>query len=342
MALNINNSKVLFISANSFPPTAGDSLYSYGIIKELSIDNDLTVLSLSSLEAKGYEADFNCRWIHCQERFNRWKHLVRYLKNGSLSIIGPVQIGKDILSAEWDYVVVDHLRSYGMISNQLKNLKYLELVYLAHNVEYMNRIQKISFGESAREKLLEYLNWAIFFQEKRLIRRATKVFALSEYDAYIFRNRFLKKEIGIQFPIYPFEAKSKRNQGNGILLIGSLEWFPNRLGVEDFLSSLAEEVLEKREVYIVGKLPRGFNVKWDKANINFLGFIEDLESIYQRCEFLVVPNKYGTGIKMKVLDGIQNGLKVLAVKEAALGYSSSTKNLIVFSSINEINEFLLK
>lgn len=339
MALGISNSKVLFVSANIYPPVAGDSLFSFGVIQELLDKNNVTVLTLSSIEAEG---NVHCDWITCQERFKKAKHLVRYINHRSLSIVGPVQLDKELISKEWDYVVIDHLRSYGMISNVLHRLRFSELIYIAHNVEYLNRIQKIAFSTSMKETLLGYLNIGIFFQEKRLINRAEKVFALSEYDAFVLRNRFMKKEIGIQSPIYPFKKKRTQNEGNGILLIGSLEWFPNRLGVEDFISCLADEVLEKRRVYIVGKLPGGFSSKWSKNNIEFLDFVNDLESIYLRCEYLVVPNKFGTGIKMKIIDGLCNGLKVLAVKESAVGYARETENLKVFSSINEINEFLLK
>ena len=230
-----------------------------------------------------------------------------------------------------------------MIAHVLKKLKFSQLVYLAHNIEYLNRKQKIAFSESSRERLLEKLNIGIDKQENKLIQKADKVFALSDHDSFVLRNGFLKREVSVQPPVHPFEKKTLRTLGNGILLIGSLKWFPNRLGVEDFLSCISEQVLQKRQVLIVGGYPEEFKERWKKENVEFCGFVEDLESIYNLCEYLVVPNIFGTGIKMKVLDGINNGLKVLAVKEAAIGYSPETyEHLRIFPSVHEINDFLLK
>jgi hypothetical protein len=72
------------------------------------------------------------------------------------------------------------------------------------------------------------------------------------------------------------------------------------------------------------------------------GFVDDLESIYSACEYLVVPNIFGTGIKMKILDGLNRGLKVLAVRESAVGYDEKTENLIVFDDVDDICNYIYK
>lgn len=343
MPLELKNSRVLFVSANCYPPFAGDSLFSYGIIKSLNIHNDITILTLSSIDENTENELLSADWINTSEIGGWAKHIVRYVRYGSFSLIGPVHLGKDIVSKKWDYVVIDHLRSYGMISHVLSKLKYSYLYYLAHNIESFNRKQKISFSNSTKEKIIESLNRGIDRQEKELINKADKVFTLTDQDAFVVRNMFLKKDVLIQSPIYPFKYKKRQNTAKGILLIGSLNWFPNRLGVHDFLTSLTDDVLQNRPVYIVGSYPIEFKERWEKENINFCGFVEDLEIMYDKCEYLVVPNIYGTGIKMKVLDGLHNGLKVLAVKESAVGYSiNSYKDLIVFSDVNEIIDFLVE
>lgn len=341
MTLGITKCKVLFVSSNSYPPIAGDSLFSFGIIKALTIQNRVTVLTLSIIDQKSKDKVPHCEWISTHEKGGRYKHLIRYLRNRSFSLIGPVGIENDLLIQDWDYIVIDHLRSFGMISHDLKKIRFSKLIYLAHNVEYLNRKQKIAFSVSCKEKLLESLNIGIDMQEKRLIQKADKVFALTEHDAFVFRNRFLKKNVFVQSPDYPFEKTLSQNRGSGILLIGSLNWFPNRLGVEEFLSCISDQVLRNRTVFIVGHCPEDFKKRWKKENVEFCGFVKDLESIFKRCEYLVVVNLFGTGIKMKIIDGLNNGLKVLAVKESAIGYARETKNLNVFNSVSEINEFLM-
>lgn len=343
MALGLKNSRVLFVSANSYPPFAGDSLFSFGIIKSLNLHNNITVLTLSSFDENTENELLNVDWINTSEIGDWAKHIVRYVRNGSFSLIGPVHLRKDIVHEKWDCVVIDHLRSYGMISHVLSKLKYSHLYYLAHNIESFNRKQKISFSNSLKEKIIESLNRGIDRQEEKLIYRADKVFTLTDQDAFVLRNMFLKKDVLVQSPIYPFKRKKRQTTANGILLIGSLNWFPNRLGVNDFLASMTDDVLKNRPVFIVGSYPIEFKKRWEKENINFCGFVEDLDIMYEKCEYLVVPNIYGTGIKMKVFDGLNNGLKVLAVKESAVGYSiNSYKDLFVFSDVNEIIDFLVE
>ena len=338
----INNQKILFVSANCYPPVAGDSLYSFGIIQLLNENNQLTVLSLSSVDAEAKNELPNCRWITLKENEGLLKYFFRYVNYFSFSMISPLRIDKKELNTCWDLVVIDHLRSYGMISRVLRYLNFSKLIYLAHNIEYINRKQKIAFSESLVEGFKESLNFGLFFQEKKLINIASNVLALTDYDAYVIRNRFLKTNVSVQGPAYRLKNIPKQKRGSDILLIGSLNWFPNRLGVADFLEKVSPQILFNRSIIIVGSYPTHFREKWNMDKVEFYGFIEDLESIYGRCEYLVVPNQFGTGIKMKILDGLNNGLKVLAVREAAVGYAHKTDNLEVFSSVSEINEFLLK
>ena len=270
----------------------------------------------------------------------KYRHVSRYLLYQSFSIIAPGRLDSKILNYDWDSVVVDHLRSFGMIRPFLSRLKYRNLYYVAHNIEHLNRKQKIHFARNWKDRFVEILNFGIDRAERQLIKLADVVYTLTPFDSYVIRNEFFQQRTAVVSPNLNNAIPKEQPHGNAVLLIGSLEWFPNRLGVESFLNALSDKILENRPVIIVGNCPPNFAKKWSRPNLHIHGFVNDLDSVYAACEYLVVPNIFGTGIKMKIYDGLKRGLKVLSVKESAVGYNEKTKNLRVFDDVQDICNFL--
>ena len=330
----LDRQKILFISANLYPVTAGDSFFSRKFISELASTNALTVITLSNAPLSGEDSVI---WYTVQEKKGIWKHLLRLLSNQALAIIGPTNFPRTLLFEEWDVIIVDHLRSYGIVRNRLIKLKYKSLFYVAHNVEILNTKQKIYFEKHRFNKLKARLNWGISYRESEIICKSDKVLALTENDAYVIRNIFFKKNVkNISLKINPCIETSSFGD---ILLVGSLNWYPNLTGVIDFLDHFKLYPDLNNKVIIIGAGGKGLITQ--DSRVSILGFVEDIGSIYARAGYLVVTSVFGTGIKMKIHDALEKGLKVLAIKEAAVGYNQSElTNLFVFENTNEIMLFL--
>ena len=315
-------------------------MFSFSLLKNLSAKNEVHCITLSDLRTQ--QGLVPAKAYTVIEFGGKLRHITRYLLYRSFSIIAPGRLDPKLLNDDWDCIVVDHLRSYGMIYPFLAKLKYQKLYYLAHNIEHLNRKQKIHFRLTWRERFVEKINFGIDKVERQLINLADAVYTLTPFDSYVIRNEFFKRKTTVVRPRFPSTSGGTQSGGTAVLLIGSLLWFPNRLGVESFLDALSDKLLENRPVIVVGNCPPGFAEKWSRPNVQILGFVDDLESIYSACEYLVVPNVFGTGIKMKIYDGLKRGLKVLAVKESAVGYDEKTKNLFVFDDVHDICNFLHK
>ena len=326
--------KILFISANLYPISAGDSLFSSKLVNELAISNALTVVSLSK---EPFDLDENIVWNTVYERRLVWKHLLRLVYNQALAITGPVNFPRHLLREKWDVIIIDHLRSYGIVRRMLSNLSFNRLFYVAHNIEILNNKQKIYFEKNRTNKLKAHLNWGIRNRESEIIRRSNMVFALTENDEYVIRNLFYKENVGkVALKINP---QNKPRNSTDILLIGSLKWYPNLIGVTDFLDCFEKHPELKNRVSIIGAGSENLSSRDNRVSI--LGFVENLEAQYARAGYLVVTNVYGTGIKMKIHDALEKGLIVLAIKEAALGYNQyELNNLLVFENIKGIMLFL--
>ena len=313
-------------------------MFSFALLKSLSAKNEVHCITLSNL--KDEEGLVSAKVYPIVERGGKYRHVVRYLLYQSFSIIAPGALDSKILEKYWDCIVVDHLRSFGMIRPYLSQLNYENLYYVAHNIEHLNRKQKIHFARNWKDRYVEILNFGIDKAERHLIKLSNVVYTLSPFDSYVIRNIFFQQRTSNVSTKLDYALPKAHTHGNAILLIGSLDWFPNRLGVESFLDALPDKLLETRQVIVVGNCPPSFAKKWSKPNVQIHGFVDDLDSIYAACEYLVVPNIFGTGIKMKIYDGLNRGLKVLAVKESAVGYDKQSKNLYVFNDVRDICNFL--
>ena len=137
------NKKVLFLTGNIHPVISGDSIFSNGFLQKLSKSNQIdlicpTIKNESELNIK------NVNLISSKEYSYILRHFIRLLWNGAISIIGKVKI-HGILRDDYDLVIVDHLRSFGILKTLSRSLRGKKLIYIAHNVEFLNLEQKKIF-----------------------------------------------------------------------------------------------------------------------------------------------------------------------------------------------------
>jgi GT2 family glycosyltransferase/SAM-dependent methyltransferase/glycosyltransferase involved in cell wall biosynthesis len=114
----------------------------------------------------------------------------------------------------------------------------------------------------------------------------------------------------------PFEDRK------GILFVGSFPHLPNR----DAAQWLAEEImplvcLQDPDIpaYIVGSEPTEEIMALASDNVRVLGWVPDLESLYEHVRLSVAPLRYGAGVKGKVGESMAHGLPVVTTRLGAEG-----------------------
>ena len=60
--------------------------------------------------------------------------------------------------------------------------------------------------------------------------------------------------------------------------------------------------------------------------MKLLGFVEDLEQVYDDCAVSVVPISAGAGTKIKVLESLRNGRPVVLTSHSLRGYEDVLEN----------------
>lgn len=166
---------------------------------------------------------------------------------------------------------------------------------------------------------------------ERMARRSLKSFAhiwaASEED---------RKEIGLpncsvlpNVPILP-PGEGRGRKGDGlrdetILFVGLLGYGPNAQGLDRFLRKTWPVLLHARpsvRLKVVGTPPE--NSKWIDAwkqspNVDWLGFVDDLDEVYARALFTIAPIYWGGGTKIKVLESLGRGRTCVATPHALYG-----------------------
>ena len=162
--------------------------------------------------------------------------------------------------------------------------------------------------------------------EQRAVRKVDRLIVLSEAD---------RKELGVAedkcniIPIgvnpvqytklYSSEIKSKLK----MLFVGTMTWTPNNEGIIWFLKNVMPLCNDsaKYELSIVGKNPSDEVKKLSEEynNVNLLGYVESLDSLYDDCDVLIVPLFIGSGQRVKIIEAFARGYAIISTSIGAEG-----------------------
>ena len=117
-------------------------------------------------------------------------------------------------------------------------------------------------------------------------------------------------------------------RGNFLLTVGYLGYAPNYEGVDRFIVESWPELHSARpelSYFVVGKdCPASLREKWALIpGVEVLGFVDDLEALYERCLMTVAPVYSGSGTCIKVIESLMRGRLCVAAPFALRGIEQS-------------------
>ena len=230
-------------------------------------------------------------------------------------------INENILINNYELIVFDGLHPYSAFKDFLNKFP-TDVIYRAHNVE--NNLWISASLQSKGFILSKLLSWQSRKMKKfelDLINRARKVWNISEDDLKIFGsysidffNKLVFVPVGFDF----YTKKDKDIDFNSepikLLFIGKLDWAPNIDGLKWFLENVWPFInIQKIELVIGGS----GNASWGKElfklpGVKFLGFVQDLDDIYSEIDFSIIPIRFGSGTRIKVLESVSRGVPVIS------------------------------
>jgi len=218
-------------------------------------------------------------------------------------------------STECDIIFVDHYEMGQYIPHQCQ----AKVVLHEHNAEFIMWQRMAEIEKNPLIKLILMIEaFRIKKAELRFAKLSDLILAapndLDELkkigvDAYKCQPTY---HLGDDFMLKYSDIQFDQTE-EALLFIGTLTWEANIDGLLWFLSKVWPLLLKKLpnlKFYIVGKNPDKRIVKSVSGfpNIILTGFVEDLEPYYQKSRVFVIPLRFGSGIKVKLLNALYRGI----------------------------------
>jgi len=232
-------------------------------------------------------------------------------------------IAEKIAEIGWDLIYVDHWLMWEVAQRIPADKRVLHL----HNAE-----PELFFRAAKQQQTLKRLAcWAEGWRATRYLRRTMRsvqeLHLLSEADRATLSAR------GVVHPntrvfLPKINATSSTNLGKvwsikrRAIFVGSLGWLPNAEGLRWFMRSVLSLLNLESPVLIVGGGADAELIAQFAScpNALLLGYVDDLTQIYGTSRCLVAPLLSGSGIKMKIVNALAEGLPVVTTSVGVEGF----------------------
>lgn len=198
------------------------------------------------------------------------------------------------------------------------------IIYFGHDLHYL-RVQReaeIADDDGLRRSAM---NWKR--RELAVFERVDKIYYPSQIEVDEVSRQC--PELSVRaIPLYALPLSEVPsydfNERRDLLFVGGFNHPPNVDGlcwfVETVLPLIAERC-DKAHLHVVGSNPSDAVLDLQSENVTVYGYLSDdeLDALYQQVRAVVVPLRFGAGVKGKVLEAIQKGLPLVTTSIGAEG-----------------------
>ena len=350
--------KILFISSElPYPPHGGGTLKSFRLLEYLTKNHDLTLLCplkndniryLDELKIKINLKNFYTepvvskrsafaffKSILCRRTLNQHRTYSKKLTNIASKI-----------AQDFDCIFVDHYEAMQFVPDNCP----VPVVLHQHNAEY------VLWSRAAKQYTNPFKKLALLFESLRIAHAERKeclraqVILAAPNDILELCSLGLAKESFIETyhlgdqELLQMPTLSASNCEQALVTVGTLSWEPNVDGIIWFLQECWVVLKEKYpdlSFNIIGKNPP---VKLKEEvlkhqGVTLTGFVEDLEQYFKFSKVFVAPLRFGSGMKVKVLNALYRGLPTVTTTIGAEGLElSSRQELLVADSAEKFTD----
>ncbi len=252
-------------------------------------------------------------------------------------------------STELEKIIIDYINKneceivimesifFAHYVKQIKKKCNVKVLLRSHNVEH-EIWEKLATNESNPLKKI-YLNKLAKNLKKvelSTLPQFDGVFCISKLD----KNKFKSYLPNINYATIPLTIdRSQINSDYSIqrfFHIGSMNWKPNIESVNLLINDIFPKIrnlLPDAELILAGSnMPKEIESNTAKG-IKVLGYIEDLSSFMASNGIMIVPLKSGSGVRVKLLEGLSLGVPIVTTSQGAEGIEStlsdSTKRTMI-------------
>ena len=337
--------KILIICHKSIlKPLDGGSVASKKIYLDLKKNYDTDVICLNNKKDNITENDFN---YNIKKKFSLLKltkslfSVNSYQADRFYSRNISKKITTIINKKKYEYILFEGVFPAVYLEDIQKKCN-CKTIIRTHNIEHEIWNDLIKNNDNIFKKFIYFfIKKQIKKWEDYICKKSDFLCCISKNDSQYF-NKLLNKNV-IVLPVSFKVNESKINNIFSIFHLGSMDWKPNIEGVNWFIEKVWKKFeIEKMPVYcyFAGKnMPEKIKIKsTDKLIIE--STIIDAKKYMQNKSVMIVPIFSGSGIRIKILEGMSLGIPIISTTKGAKGipYINGKNILIADNEIDFYNK----
>lgn len=313
--------KILFVATSNMKKRTGGGLANlayYNSLKDRYGDN----VDLVAFE----ESMPNFQSVLHIKRLSRLDKILMFFK-GIIHRFSPV-LGEFILNHKSEYSMV--IFNGGLLGDVVEKVSKsgLKLVTIHHNYEV-----EFQMDNKKSTTLWGLSSYWVKRNENKAYKYSDINLFLTEDDLELFKKKYggchgKTEIIGVYEPcINKYTPNTNPPVLNHIVISGSLNSFQTTAGIQDLDANYMRVI---KQVYnddfvltITGRRPT--QRIWQFANnypqVSIVENPEDIYSVVKQNGIYLCPTNIGGGLKLRVMDGLSQGLPILVHKTSARGYN---------------------
>lgn len=206
-----------------------------------------------------------------------------------------------------------------------------------HNVEHLIWDRLIENEKSAvKRKYLSIQNARLKKLELQILKEADGIVTITDYDKKIFEQLGIKTKAvvsptGIVLDRYAINRSITKI--NSVFHLASMDWMPNTEAVDWFLDKVWAKHLKNEgnlQFTLAGRFMPDSYLKYGEGNLKVIGSIDDNIQFYNENEIMMVPLQSGSGMRIKIIEGMAMGKVIVSTSIGAEGIPvTHNENIII-------------
>lgn len=355
--------KILFLTPKiPYPPVDGHKKSMWGVIKYLSLlGHEIHVvayrqnenINLLKSEVEKY-ARINVLNVHTNNSlygafinlFSSVPYNLYKYKRKELAEFLEVYLKKE--NVDLIHVTNSHM---GWVIDIVRKYSKAPVVLRQENLEMMIMQRYYKTQKDAFLKFYAFIQYKKFFKyEPWLCKKFDKCIMMSEEDEKQLKllNPVVKTiviPLGVEKDL--LNIFRSEPEPYSLAHIGSLQWYPNKEGLNWFLKDIFPIVIEKfpsAKLYLYGDgVPENFTLPENvRENVIIKGFVDDIWEELKDKSLAVIPLRIGGGIRVKILEMLAAGINIITTSIGKEGLAvDDNKELLIADSAGEFAEKII-
>ncbi len=331
--------KVLFLTPQlPYPPISGGVIKSYRLVKFLADAHELSICCFLKGESDEQNLEAFKTEIGNVPVYSKSLNIARTPLNFARSCLNgsPLTIYRN-KSHDFKSYIKDIAHQFDVIFVDLYLMfQYVPADFKGRVVVHQQNAEFLMWSRMAEQtsnlllkSVLAFEAWRIRRYEVNMCAKAHAVLAAPNDQQALIDAGAAKHNLVDTYHLgdeenFDLPAMQFNQTKAAILFVGTLSWEANADGLVWFLESVWPLIKAKAPgvtFTVVGKHSKVLGDKLLKLapDIILAGFVDDLESLYHCNRVFVAPLRFGSGIKVKVVNGLYRGIPTVATSVGAEG-----------------------